>query len=225
MTAMTETTDEPSDFFTALTRGAWSDPTNPGRRVGDALRRLGVAAIDGPPSDAVLLDLAERLEAIEVEPAPDSGSRYRPEHRPPHHTVMGLRANLDGSHPLVGPVNVAAPPLDVSRVGDHALAEAVYDVRFEGIPGLVHGGFIAAAFDIVLAQAVSLVGHRGRTGSMTVRYVSPTPLHQLLRYEAWFDHAEGRKSFSRGQLTVVADGRVCAEADAVFINPTRPPEA
>lgn len=209
---------DPTEFFTALTTGSWTDPTHPAQRVGNALRRLSIAAIDGRPSDDELHRLADRLEAIDTG-GPSSGSRYRPEDRPPPRTVLGLRANLNGSHPLVGPGNVVAPPLTLRRDGEGVEADVTYDLRFEGIPGLVQGGFIAAAFDIVLAQAVALGGYRGMTGSMSVRFVSPTPLNEPLRYEARLDRAEGRKSFSRGRLVVVADGRVCAEGDAVFINP------
>lgn len=112
-----------------------------------------------------------------------------------------------------------APPLLLRRDGDRAFGSVTYDLRFEGLPGLVQGGFIAAAFDLILGQAVALAGLGGMTGSLSVRYVSPTPLYEALEYRSWFDRTEGRKTYARGELVVVATGRACAEAEGVFILP------
>ena len=57
------------------------------------------------------------------------------------------------------------------------------------------------------------------TGSLAVRYVSPTPLYVPLRYESWLDRGEGRKTFAKGELVVVDTGLVCAQGEAVFIAP------
>jgi acyl-CoA thioesterase FadM len=54
------------------------------------------------------------------------------------------------------------------------------------------------------------------TGTLTVRYRSPTPLHLELGLRGWVERVEGRKIFTRG--TLHADGRLCAEAEAVFIS-------
>jgi len=60
-------------------------------------------------------------------------------------------------------------------------------------------------------------GNGGMTGTLTVRYRRPTPLHAPVEFEARLDRVEGRKNFTSGVLKG-PDGEVTAEADAVFIS-------
>jgi acyl-coenzyme A thioesterase PaaI-like protein len=210
-------------FFRGVSEGPWADASDPGHRVGAALRRLAALALAGTPDDATLAALADRLEELAA-PAAEAavGSRYAAEDLPAADGSRGVRPNGNGTHPIVGPRNAIAPPVTL-RLGDGAVfGDVVYDVRFEGLPGLVQGGFIAAAFDIMLGQGVAISGQGGVTGSLSVRYVSPTPLYEPLVYEARFDRLEGRKTFARATLHVVADRRLCAEAEGVFISPKGP---
>ena len=80
----------------------------------------------------------------------------------------------------------------------------------------MHGGYVAAAFDEVLGFANALSGNPGMTGTLTVRYRRPTPLHTELRFEAHYDRSEGRKIFTSGQL--FAGETLCAEAEGLFIS-------
>ncbi|MFQ5417462.1 MAG: PaaI family thioesterase, partial [Myxococcota bacterium] len=87
---------------------------------------------------------------------------------------------------------------------------------YEGPPGSVHGGFVAAAFDEVLGFVQSLSGSPGFTGTLTIRFRSPTPLHTGLEYRCQIDRKQGRKIFASGQL--FAGETLCAEAEAIFIS-------
>ena len=203
-------------FFRAIATGPWADPADPGHRVGDALRRIAARAMAGAPDDAMLADLAERLEAM-APPSMPEGSRYRHDDLPAADGSRRIRPNGNGTHPIIGARNAVAPPVVLSLGDEVVYGDAVYDVRFEGLPGLVQGGFIAAAFDVMLGQAVALSGQGGMTGSLSVRYLAPTPLHEPLRYESWFDRRDGRKTFSRAKLVQRASGTLCAEAEGVFI--------
>ncbi len=82
----------------------------------------------------------------------------------------------------------------------------------------MHGGFIAAAFDEVLGLAQGMSGRPGMTARLTIQYRSPSPLHQVLRFVGDIDHIDGRKIFTTGELRVAADGRLCAEAEGLFIS-------
>ena len=54
------------------------------------------------------------------------------------------------------------------------------------------------------------------TGSLTVRYRKPTPLHREIHFAGRVDRVEGRKIFTSGTLF---DGEtLCAEADGLFIS-------
>ncbi len=119
--------------------------------------------------------------------------------------------------PLIGLANPLAPPLTIGRKDDrHAHATGVFGSAYEGPPGSVHGGFVAAAFDEVLGYVQSLSGHPGMTGTLEVIYRSPTPLHTRLLFEAKLERVEGRKIFTSARLE--ANGVLCAEATAIFIS-------
>jgi acyl-coenzyme A thioesterase PaaI-like protein len=119
--------------------------------------------------------------------------------------------------PLIGLANPLAPPLTIGRKDDtHAHATGIFGSAYEGPPGSVHGGFVAAAFDEVLGYVQSLSGHPGMTGTLTVRYRKPTPLHTPLLFEAEFVRIEGRKIFTRATLS--AEGVLRAEAEGIFIS-------
>lgn len=213
--------DDFDEFFDDIAVGPWSSPDDPGHRVGNALRRLAICALAGTPSDDALAALADRLEAIGDGAAPE-GSRFREEDRPAADGSRNVRPNGNGTHPILGTRNAIAPPIVLARGEDRVYGDVVYDVRFEGLPGLVQGGFLAAGFDVMLGQGVAMSGQAGVTGSLSVKYLRPTPLYVPLRYESWFDRVEGRKVFASGRLVRRDTGDACAEAEGVFIAPRAP---
>src|SRR5437899_8819373 len=89
--------------------------------------------------------------------------------------------------PLIGLANPLAPPIRLAVVGDKVEGHVVFGDAYEGPPGHVHGGFVAAAFDEVLGMAQSLTGNPGMTGTLTIRYRRPTPLLTELVFEAYAD--------------------------------------
>jgi acyl-coenzyme A thioesterase PaaI-like protein len=117
--------------------------------------------------------------------------------------------------PIAGRANPLAPPIEMEIADDRVIGHVNYGAAYEGPPGSVHGGHIAAAFDEVLGMAQSLGGQPGMTGTLTIRYRNPTPLHTDLRIEAWNTGTERRKTFTVG--TMVAGELVTAEAEAIFI--------
>jgi acyl-coenzyme A thioesterase PaaI-like protein len=120
--------------------------------------------------------------------------------------------------PLVGPLNPLAPPLTISIDGTRVTGVVTFAAAYEGPPGCVHGGFIAASFDEVLGLAQGLSGKPGMTARLTIQYRSPSPLHQPLKFVGDIDHIDGRKIFTKGELRTVADDRLCAEAEGLFIS-------
>ena len=144
-------------------------------------------------------------------------------HGRPYEEAEGSLANyqehifIDHS-PIVGPLNPLAPPLALEAVGTHVTAHATFGAAYEGPPGCVHGGFIAASFDEVLGLAQGMSGRPGMTARLTVQYRSPTPLHQPLRFVGDIDRIEGRKIFTTCELRTVGDDRLCAEAEGLFIS-------
>ena len=125
------------------------------------------------------------------------------------------RAHYDHS-PIMGIANPIAP---VSRIawgpGNKVQLHIHFGSAYEGPPGSVHGGVVAAAFDEVLGMTQSLGGQPGMTGTLTVRYRRPTPLHRDLRFEGTLDRIEGRKIFTHARCF---DGDTAtAEAEGLFV--------
>lgn len=120
--------------------------------------------------------------------------------------------------PLMGLMNALAPPmtLEVDRESAVAVGKVVFTEPYEGPPGHVHGGFIAAAFDEVLGQAQSLTGRPGMTGRLSTAYRSPTPLHAEIVFRGWVESVDGRKIFTKA--TAHAGETLCAECEGLFLS-------
>jgi acyl-coenzyme A thioesterase PaaI-like protein len=191
--------------------GAWAER----RRLAEAMRRVIALLVRSDAPEAELRTAADRLEQYAAHLATHPRNpRYEGFAESSPSGDVG--AFFDQS-PIIGRANPLAPPLslEASPDGQRALGRAVFGDPYEGPPGCVHGGWVAAAFDEVLGFAQSLGGSPGMTGTLTIRYRKPTPLNTELRFEAWLERSEGRKRFVRGTLS--AGGELKAEAEGIFI--------
>jgi acyl-coenzyme A thioesterase PaaI-like protein len=119
------------------------------------------------------------------------------------------------THAAFGASNPLAPPIIAIDHPGRVEGTLTFSRSYEGGPGTVYGGFIAAAFDGMLGRAVISSGQLGVTRSLTVRYLRPTPLSTSLRIEAEVVSGEGRDIEVTGRLWAV--GRITCEAEAVFV--------
>ena len=117
--------------------------------------------------------------------------------------------------PFVGPMSPLAPPIEV-EVRRGSLGRVTYSLAYEGPPGHVHGGFIAAGFDEILGFAQGLSGQSGMTGRLEIRYRSPTPLRTPLVYS----RASSRSTVARSPAGAhcTHGDTLCAEATGLFIS-------
>jgi acyl-coenzyme A thioesterase PaaI-like protein len=118
--------------------------------------------------------------------------------------------------PLIGLSNPMAPPIVLRVDGDVVRGTVTFGAAYEGPPGHLHGGILAASFDEVLGFAQSMTGQPGMTGRITIRYLEPTPLYVELQFEARVLRVEGRKIFTEGRVR--AGAVVTAEAEGLFIS-------
>lgn len=187
------------------------------RQVIDAMMR---STEDGPQMQAAAALVAEAASLL----GSDDGER----------TYVGVAEGaLAKDHssfidfsPFIGVLNPLAPPIVVSfdETGDGAdtahhgavTGTCTYGAAYEGPPGCVHGGFIAAGFDEVLGFAQAASGTPGMTGSLNISYRSPTPLGREVRYVGRLDRVEGRKIFC--SATLHHGDTLCAEAEGLFIS-------
>lgn len=189
--------------------GAWAEK----RRLAAAMRRVidRLVATDAPIE--ALEAAADELEhfAMTLDGLP---VRSWLEGFAESATAGDTTALFDMS-PLMGLSNPLSPPIDFELADDRVIGRVNFGRAYEGPPGHVHGGFVAAAFDEVLGFVQCATGQPGMTGTLTVRYRKPTPLHQDLRFEAWVEKIEGRKTIAHG--TLACGDTVCAEGEGVFI--------
>ena len=128
----------------------------------------------------------------------------------------GRQSFIDFS-PFIGHLNPLAPPITMSFSEDgECVGTCTYGAAYEGPPGCLHGGFIAAGFDEVLGFAQAQSGRPGMTGRLTINYRSPTPLFRELRFVGRLDRVEGRKIFASARLS--AGDTLCAEAEGLFVS-------
>jgi acyl-coenzyme A thioesterase PaaI-like protein len=118
---------------------------------------------------------------------------------------------------ITGASNPLSAPLHIWLDGDRVVGWAEYAHQYEGPPGCVHGGFVAAAFDDLLGAAQTLSGIAGFTGTLTIRMVRPTPLLRRIDYEGGVTKVEGRKIFTWGRA--LNGGELVAEAEGLFVAP------
>ena len=131
-------------------------------------------------------------------------------------STSGSPVGFYDSSPLSGPANPLAPPLTLEVADGEVVGRVVFGIAYEGPPGHVHGGFVAAAFDEVLGRVQSTTGHGGMTGRLTVHYRRPTPLQKELTFHGRVDRVEGRKIYTTATLH---DGEtLCAESEGLFIS-------
>lgn len=183
-------------------------------RLADGLRRALQHAATSIAPDETMARAADLIdEAVRIlEPGPH-GRGY---HGSAEGSVGGVPHGFTSHSPVTGPLNAIASVVSLSSNETQVVAEVVYGDAYEGPPGHLHGGFVAAIFDEVLGFAQALSGAPGMTGKLEITYRSPTPLHTPLRVEGRFERVEGRKIFTTG--TIHAGDRLCAEAKGLFIS-------
>lgn len=117
--------------------------------------------------------------------------------------------------PFIGLANPLSPPMHFEYSDDDVRARVNFGAAYEGPPGCVHGGYVAAAFDELLGATQALTGSQGMTAHLGIDYRLPTPLRRDLELVGWVEGRDGRKIFTRGEIRV--DGAVTAEAQGLFV--------
>lgn len=186
--------------------------------MAQALRELARQVTTVDIDDAELAPIAAALEPLSARLA---GARRLVFNVPGLHSSGHARERfgrepLYDRDPLVGLSNPLAPPLRRVEGGDLAEWEVTFGETYEGHPGLVHGGYVAAVIDHVLGVAAASSGVASMTGTLTTRYRRPTPINTRLVCVGAVERVEGRKVFCKA--TLEADGQLVAEAEGVYLH-------
>jgi acyl-coenzyme A thioesterase PaaI-like protein len=188
--------------------GARSELAAATRTIIDELMRSTADDADFEQASALVVQAAELLR---------SQSHDRRYMGVAEGSLADSQENFISFSPFIGELNPLAPPITVRFDDDNnVVGTCTYGAAYEGPPGCVHGGFIAAGFDEVLGFAQAFSGHPGMTGNLNISYRSPTPLFQEVRYSGRLDRVDGRKIYASATLS--AGDRLCAQAEGLFIS-------
>ncbi len=210
--------------------------------VTNAFKGFHIRTEERSPTDELRIKIAEELRAVSDELLATSAPVEELERtraiisqavsllrsRPHSHDYKGpaegslapMNSFLDRS-PIIGAINPLSVPMRMDIEGDGGsestvVGHATFPTAYEGPPGCVHGGFIAAYFDEVLGMAQSLSGNPGMTVNLTVDYRAPTPLKQPVIFRGRIVSIDGRKISVAGTLH---HGEIlCAEAKGLFVS-------
>ena len=188
--------------------------------LADEMRRIiARLAVVRPPADELeraaeaASVFADRLDAL-----PERGRSWEV-------SEAGLQpGDFVGFSPVSGRSNPMAPPvaLKVRRGAPrediasdyHITGTVTFGPAYEGPPGHVHGGLIAAMFDELLGFAQLSPGF---TAFLHVNYRKPTPLNADLSLVAWVDSVERRKRIVKGECYLGEEK--LTDAEGLFIAP------
>jgi acyl-coenzyme A thioesterase PaaI-like protein len=174
----------------------------------ESVSRLA-AALEMLADDVAKLDAPPRTRPFGVtdDGSSESGSNYD----------YGS-ANSLSYRPISGNCNALAAPAKYFKGSDYLNAVVTFGAAFEGPPGLVHGGYIAAYMDEAFGIGIA---HSGldvpaMTGTLKTIYRLPVPLNCELTYQVRVTGEERRKVFLHCTVKD-ADGHLYAEGEAIFL--------
>jgi acyl-coenzyme A thioesterase PaaI-like protein len=195
-------------------------------RLGKAIRNLGHTIV-GNHNDAPRLDrAAAELEAIERRLNSGETRRRDPEGfgtgwgEARQEVAQGEVMESFGDRPFCGRFSPWGVDMVITREGDEAVARVTLGSAHEGAPGRCHGGIVAGIIDDVFGFVQQIHHHAAFTGTLSLRYEKPTPLHVPLVFRARLDRIEGRKLFMNADAWHANERLVTAEA--LFIGHVTP---
>ena len=106
--------------------------------------------------------------------------------------------------------------------GERVSTELTAAEHHQSWPGVLHGGIISTVLDETIARVSFLHDRWVHTARLTVRFLKPAPLGQLLRCTGELVRNASLLMEMRGKLVLVETGVVLAEATGTFV--PLPPE-
>ncbi len=162
----------------------------------------------------------DEMSAVTVEVRALTGRLAASAQDDPLGMVTGSDGRLhDWGNPMSGMRNPMAAPIVVT--GDERgsmVSTFTMGAPYEGPPGCVHGGMIAAVLDQVVGSAPARIGMPALTAYLNTTYRRPTLLGVEHVSRGWIERVDGWKVFARGDIRD-PQGRVTAEAEALFVVP------
>lgn len=94
-------------------------------------------------------------------------------------------------------------------------SDHVFDLKQQGPPGCLHGGASAAVMDEVMGLTLWYSGLRVVTANLSVDYIKPVPLNQLVHIRANLTGKTEKRVLAEGRI-LLPDGSVAVAARGSF---------
>lgn len=91
-----------------------------------------------------------------------------------------------------------------------------FESRFQGGPGLVHGGILSAALDDLMGYACVVHDRSCVTAKLEINYIKPVPVEKEFLLEAWVTNIEDKKLYLESSIS--SDNEVHIEGSGLFID-------
>jgi uncharacterized protein (TIGR00369 family) len=88
--------------------------------------------------------------------------------------------------------------------------------RYQGAPGIAHGGIVALVLDEALSKVSKFYGVAAVTAELNVEYLRPVRIGEEIRVEAANERVDGQQLYHSGEIRD-ALGRVLARARGRFV--------
>lgn len=153
---------------------------------------------------------AELSQALQVTGLVDMAKRGQ---RGTIDDVMGELVSVGGrSHPC-------SPELRWQEASNRITGTVKFNQAFEGPPGHVHGGWVASVLDHLMGMTHVRTGHPGMTGGLSVRYLKPTPLNQVIEVSAQATELDDKRTEVKAEMRF--GETTTATAEAIFVRVDR----
>ena len=127
--------------------------------------------------------------------------------------VMGELVAMAGrSHPC-------SPDLVWQEEPNRITGTVTFGQAFEGPPGHVHGGWVAGVLDHLMGMTHVRTGYPGMTGGLSVRYLRPTPLNQVIQVSAEAREIDDKRTEVKAAMR--CGDTTTATAEAIFVRVDR----
>ena len=127
--------------------------------------------------------------------------------------VMGELVSVGGrSHPC-------SPELHWQEASNRISGTVTFSQAFEGPPGHVHGGWVAGVLDHLMGMTHVRTGYPGMTGGLSVRYLKPTPLNQVIQVSAEARELGDKRTEVKAAMR--CGDTTTATAEAIFVRVDR----
>ena len=100
---------------------------------------------------------------------------------------------------------------------DSITSTVVLDKKYEGYPGIVHGGILATILDEVIGRCAMIKDHHHfmMTVTLDIKYRNPAPINTELRAVGTATRIGGRIGKAHGEI-ILPDGVVACDAQMVL---------